>query len=340
MKVSLYNLCLLPDIFISPYGEEWKKKKKFALSTLKTFGFGNPRSEDKINDQIEQFEDFVMKRKGSAVDITREIRVMRTGAISSIMFGGNASWEEPDIAELATLIDIWIKDLSEAFQLPYRDVNQTLSRISGWKTMRKFCSSQKDLMNHIVRRIEAHTKDISEREPSDVADGYLQDRGTDAETVRTIADTIILFLPDAIDTSAVIDHWILLHVTCDQNIQKKLREEVDAICGQGRKPTLADRSAMHYTQAVIHETLRRYTILPLSLPRILKEDVILEGYNLPKGTIFKANLYGVNYDPEIFENPEKFKPSRFLKEDGTFNSALANRLAAFSWGKVLDYFTK
>ena len=129
---------MLSDTFIAPYGEEWKKKKKLVLSTLKTFDFGNRTLEEKINDQIEQFEDFVMKCKGSAVDISRKIRILRTGAISSIVFGGNASWDDPNITKLVKMVDTWIKDLSAAFTRPYRSVNQTFSRILGLKTMDNF----------------------------------------------------------------------------------------------------------------------------------------------------------------------------------------------------------
>ena len=327
-------LCFLSDIFQAPYGETWKKTKKFAISTLKTFGFGNPKSEDRINEQIEQFEDFVMKLKGSPADVNNQLRILRTGVISSIVFGGNPSWDDPDITDLFSIIKNWTADLSAAYMLPFRESNPTLCGILGRKTMNKLCSSQQDLVHHIERRIEAHINGVTKREPSDVIDGYLQDRGTDAKTIRAIADTVVMFLPDAIDTSAIIDQWMLLNLTCDQNIQKKVREEVDSVCGQSRNPTLADRSAMHYTQAVIHETLRMYTILPMSLPRTLQEDVTFEGYNLPKGTQVIANLYASSNDPEIFENPEKFDPSRFLKEDATFNSALASKVAAFSYGIV------
>ena len=275
-----------------------------------------------------------MKLKGSPVDVNHQLRILRTGVISSIVFGGNPSWDDPDITDLFSIIKNWTADLSAAYMLPYRESNPTLCGILGWKTMNKLCSSQQDLVHHIERRIETHINGVTKREPSDVIDGYLQDRGTDAKTIRAIADTVVMFLPDAIDTSAIIDQWMLLNLTCDQNIQKKVREEVDSVCGQSRNPTLADRSAMHYTQAVIHETLRMYTVLPMSLPRTLQEDITFEGYNLPKGTQVIANLYASSNDPEIFENPEKFDPSRFLKEDGTFNSALASKVAAFSYGIV------
>ena len=275
-----------------------------------------------------------MKLKGSPVDINHQLRILRTGVISSIVFGGNPSWDDPDLTDLISILKNYNEEMSAAFTLPFKESSPTLCGILGQKTLKRLCSLQQDLVHHIERRIEAHINGVSKREPLDVIDGYLQDRGTDAKTISAIANTVLMFLPDAIDTSAIIDRWMLLNLTCDQNIQKKVRDEVDSVCGQSRNPTLADRSAMHYTQAVIQETLRMYTILPMSLPRTLQEDVTFEGYNLPKGTKVIANMYASSNDPETFENPEKFDPSRFLKGDGTFNSALANKVAAFSYGIV------
>ena len=45
-------------------------------------------------------------------------------------------------------------------------------------------------------------------------------------------------------------------------------------------------------------------------------DMIVDGKFIPKDTEFHANLYAINYDEKIFENPNCFNPDRFLENNG------------------------
>ena len=64
------------------------------------------------------------------------------------------------------------------------------------------------------------------------------------------------------------------------------------------------------------------------------EDTVLNNYYLPKGTIVMANLYNVHHDPKVWEDPESFRPERFLKEeDGKMVVVKNENLVPFSTGK-------
>jgi len=67
------------------------------------------------------------------------------------------------------------------------------------------------------------------------------------------------------DTTATTLRWILANLANNPDVRTRLQEEVDAVVGPGRLPSLADESSMPYTQAVILETMRRHTLLPLSV---------------------------------------------------------------------------
>lgn len=45
------------------------------------------------------------------------------------------------------------------------------------------------------------------------------------------------------------------------------------------------------------------------------------------------NLYSVNFDPTVFEDPEKFNPHRFLNKKGEYEPRHADHVLAFGYGK-------
>jgi cytochrome P450 len=49
-----------------------------------------------------------------------------------------------------------------------------------------------------------------------------------------------------------------------------------------------------------------------SIPHTLIQDDIYEGYFPPKGTILFANAWGIYWDEDEYELPDKFIPARFI----------------------------
>ena len=75
--------------------------------------------------------------------------------------------------------------------------------------------------------------------------------------------------------------------------QKKAQAELDSVVGPGRMPDFSDWNSLVFVNAVIKETLRWHTIVPLSVPHATMADDDLHGYFIPAGTVLLPNIWSV-----------------------------------------------
>ncbi|KAJ0982075.1 hypothetical protein J5N97_010330 [Dioscorea zingiberensis] len=118
------------------------------------------------------------------------------------------------------------------------------------------------------------------------------------------------------ETSSVTMEWATsLLLNCPQTL-RKLREEIDANIEQGSIMDDGDLHKLPYLQAVITETLRLHPSVPLLVPHESSQDCTVGGFHIPSGTMLLVNAWKINRDPELWEEPDKFKPERFLSNEG------------------------
>lgn len=71
-----------------------------------------------------------------------------------------------------------------------------------------------------------------------------------------------------------------------------------------------------FIKSLMYENIRFLSVAPLGLPRITTDDVGLSiGITIPKGTKIITNLYLMNHSDKQFNEPYKFNPYRFFKDE-------------------------
>ena len=131
----------------------------------------------------------------------------------------------------------------------------------------------------------------------------------------------------AVDRAHLRDHCLLALVAASDNppnalaftlrllsrhpdVQEAVRTELHARVGH-RVPTAARLLDLPLMERVIQESMRLYPPV-WWLARIAQTDTELLGRRLPRGTMVFLHLRQVHRDPDAWQEPDAFRPDRFL----------------------------
>jgi cytochrome P450 len=139
---------------------------------------------------------------------------------------------------------------------------------------------------------------------------------TDPRTGQALSDDdicheLVLFILAGHDTTSTTLTYSLWALGRHPAIQDQVFNEVSAF---GDRPlTPDDVPRLGHTVRVLHEALR---LCPpgAGTPRLLNQDLSVDGYRLEAGTMAIVNFYAMHRDPELWVAPRTFWPDRFLPE--------------------------
>jgi cytochrome P450 len=117
-------------------------------------------------------------------------------------------------------------------------------------------------------------------------------------TEAALRDHMVTFVLAGHETTATALAWAYYELSRHPHIQRLAQ-------------VAADHGGDEYLLAVIKEAMRRRPVSQNS-QRTLSEDTTVAGYHLPAGTVVAPNIYLVQRDPEVWDEPAEFRPERFL----------------------------
>ncbi|CAG8556378.1 3068_t:CDS:2, partial [Cetraspora pellucida] len=137
---------------------------------------------------------------------------------------------------------------------------------------------------------------------------------------------IMTFLAAGHHTTSLSLSWALYLLSKHPEIQDRLREElVQTFPDPNIQPTFDEIEHLKYLDSVVKETLR--IIPPVSLlSRLATKDEVINGYFIPKGSMFGISVHAIHHNPSIWgEDATKFNPSRW------FNPELKSKVTNFTY---------
>uniref|UniRef100_A0A669D5K0 unspecific monooxygenase n=1 Tax=Oreochromis niloticus TaxID=8128 RepID=A0A669D5K0_ORENI len=133
-------------------------------------------------------------------------------------------------------------------------------------------------------------------------------------TEHEIISQVTMFVFAGYETSAIALVFLAYSLARNPEIMKRLQREIDSTFPNKGPVEYEALMQMEYLDSVVSECLRLYPSIP-RLERVAKETVKISEITIPKGMLVMVPVYALHRDPELWPEPEEFKPDRFSKEN-------------------------
>jgi cytochrome P450 len=155
----------------------------------------------------------------------------------------------------------------------------------------------------------------SVEEHGDVLSMLIQAQAADSTgllTDRQIRNEVLNLFAAGYEVTAHTLAFTFYLISQHSDVETRLLEEINRVLGQ-RAIAIPDLEQMPYLEMVLKESMR---LLPVTtvVSRQAVENVVLNGYTLPKNSIVLFAPWTLHRCPEYFPNPLGFDPERFHRD--------------------------
>ncbi|KAK1897287.1 Cytochrome P450 2J6 [Dissostichus eleginoides] len=245
-------------VVLNSNGNSWKQQRRFALSTLRNFGFGKKSIEAVILDEFTYCAKVFKSYEGKPFNPHLFINNAVSNIICSLVFGHRFEYSNKKFMQLMELFGKSLQIQASIWAQLFNSFPRLMRRLPGpHQTVQHMLNDVKDFIRVEIKK---HKQNWDPSDPRDYIDCFLN------EIQMTTSTTL---------------RWGFLYMAKYPEMQAKVQSEIDRVIGESRQPSMEDRPNMPYTDAVIHEIQRMGN---------------LGGYTIQKGVTIIPNLTSALYD--------------------------------------------
>ncbi|KAL2864098.1 cytochrome P450 monooxygenase helB2 [Aspergillus lucknowensis] len=180
----------------------------------------------------------------------------------------------------------------------------------------------------VARRKEILT--AGEDKPADLLQAFIDAEDPESKVkmsaVEVQAESVGMQLAGSETTAASLT-WALHLLTLYPDCHRRAVDEVRGQFPADHLITYAECNQLPFLEAFLYEMLRYTPITSSFMPRVASKGIALQGQWIPPGTEIAFNLIAMNNRGDVWDQPERFIPERFLN-----NKDLKRSILAFSYG--------
>ncbi|MFM1843168.1 MAG: hypothetical protein RLZZ490_1910 [Cyanobacteriota bacterium] len=127
---------------------------------------------------------------------------------------------------------------------------------------------------------------------------------------QELRDELMTLLFAGHETTASAMAWALYWVHRYPEVKAKILAELADLPAEAGPMDIA---RLPYLSAVCNETLRIYPVAIMTFSRWTETNLNIMDYDIPQGTQLMGCIYLLHQNPDLYPEPEQFKPDRFLE---------------------------
>ncbi|XP_044470110.1 cytochrome P450 84A1-like [Mangifera indica] len=307
------------DMAFAHYGPFWRQMRK--LCVMKLFSRKRAESWESVRDEVDALVRSVAEHNGKPVNLGELIFSLTSNITYRAAFG-LSSYDGQD--EFISILQEFSK-LFGAFNIA--DFIPSLGWLDPQGLDTRLEKARLSLDKFIDRIINDHIKERNHQAAADMVDDLLAfyseeakvDESEDLQNaIRLTRDNIKAIIMDVMfggtETVASAIEWALAELMKSPEDLKLAQQELADVVGLERRVEESDLDNLTFLKCTVKETLRLHPPIPLLLHETA-EDAEVSGYRIPARSRVMINAWAIGRDPGSWDDPDTFKPSRFLKQD-------------------------
>ncbi|KAB2038999.1 hypothetical protein ES319_D03G182800v1 [Gossypium barbadense] len=315
----------LNDIVFDSYSSpDWRMKRKVLVREMLS------HSSIKAcyvlrREQVLKGVQNVAQSAGKPIDFGETAFLTSINAMMSMLWGGKQGGEQKGANVWGQFRDLITEIMVILGKPNVSDIFPVLARfdIQGLeKEMTKIVNSFDKLFNSMIEERENFSNKLSKEDGNTEAKDFLQllldlkqknDSGISI-TMNQVKALLMDIVVGGTDTTSTMMEWTMAELIANPEAMKKVKQEIDDVAGSDAAVDETHLPKLRYLDAAVKEAFRLHPPLPLLVPRCPCDLSNVGGYSVPKGTRVFLNIWCIQRDPQLWENPLEFKPERFLTD--------------------------